>query len=132
MNERRKKVTKVKWLKYILAVRLFQYQVDFQASKMVIDTQILRENFKDDVRECVKKRDWQKVLKLNQKYGSQLTYEFLWVFPTEFCLNSLKNLMKNYNITNVLSIGCGYGLLEFMLRESIGLKSEFEVLSEVN
>lgn len=89
---------------------------------MVVDTLALRENFKDDVRECVKKRDWKKVLKLNQKYGSQLTYEFLWTFPTEFCLSYLQKLWKSYNITNILSIGCGYGLLEFVLRESIGSK----------
>lgn len=93
---------------------------------MVVDTLTLRENFKDDVRECVRKRDWQKVLKLNKKYGNQLTYEFLWTFPTEYCLDYLQKLWKSYNITNILSIGCGYGLLEFVLRESIGLNEDLK------
>jgi hypothetical protein len=88
---------------------------------MVIDTLALRENFQKEVRECVKKRDWRKVLLLNQKYGAEVTSETLWTFPTEYCLNYLKALWKSFNITNILSVGCGSGLLEFVLRESMGL-----------
>lgn len=87
---------------------------------MVIDTLAVRENFQNDVRELVKKKDWRKILLLSQKYGMNVTSETLWTFPTEYCLGYLKALWKSFNITNVLSIGCGSGLLEFLMRESMG------------
>lgn len=87
---------------------------------MLIDALALREKFHDDVRECVKKNDWRKILQLSQKYGIEVTSETLWTFPTEYCLNYLKALWKRFHIVNILSIGCGSGLLEYVLRESIG------------
>jgi hypothetical protein len=99
----------------------FSLELTFIAITMVIDTLALRENFQMEVRECVKKRDWRKVLLLNQKYEVSVTSETLWTFPTEYCLNYLKALWKSFNIKNILSIGCGSGLLEFVLRESMGL-----------
>jgi hypothetical protein len=87
---------------------------------MVIDSLALRENFQTDVREYVKKKDWKKILLLSQKYEMSVTSEILWTFPTEYCLNYLKALWKSFNITNILSCGCGSGLLEFILREAIG------------
>ena len=88
---------------------------------MVIDTLTLRENFQNDVRECVGKKDWRKILRISQAYGTDLTSEFLWTFPTEYCLKYQKAIWKSFNITNILSIGCGSGLLEFVLHESIGM-----------
>lgn len=87
---------------------------------MVIDTLALRENFQNDVRECVKKRDWRKILQLSRAYGTHVTSEVLWTFPTEYCLTYQKAIWKSINITNILSVGCGSGLLEFVLHESIG------------
>lgn len=87
---------------------------------MVIDTLALRENFRNEVREFVTKKDWRNILRLSQKYGINVTSELLWTFPTEYCVGYLKALWKSFNITNILSVGCGSGLLEFVLRESIG------------
>lgn len=87
---------------------------------MVIDTLALRKSFQDEVREHVTKKEWRKVLRLSQKYDMAVTSELLWTFPTEYCLGYLKALWKSFNITNILSIGCGSGLLEFVLHESVG------------
>lgn len=87
---------------------------------MVFDALALKENFECEVREYVKKRDWRKVLLLSQKYGMNVTCEFLWTFPTPACLEYQKALWKSFNITNILSVGCGSGLLEFVIKESIG------------
>lgn len=99
---------------------LFQFQADRWTGNMVIDSLVLKERFQSDVNECVKKKDWRKILLLSQKYDLNIRSETLWTFPTEYCLNFLKALFKSFNITNILSIGCGSGLLEFVLRESMG------------
>lgn len=87
---------------------------------MVIDSVLLRENFLIDVQEFAKKKDWRRILQLSKTYEITVTSEFLWTFPTEYCLHYLKTLWKSLNISNVLSIGCGSGLLEFVMRESMG------------
>lgn len=87
---------------------------------MLIDTFSLREDFQKDVKEYVTKKDWRRILLLRQKYGMEVTSETLWTFPTEYCLTYLKALCKSFNIKNVLSIGCGSGLLEFVLQVCIG------------
>jgi hypothetical protein len=87
---------------------------------MVVDAVALKENFENEVREYAKKKDWRKILLLSQKYSTNVTCEFLWTFPTPTCLNYLKALWKSFHITNILSVGCGSGLLEFVMRESIG------------
>lgn len=91
---------------------------------MVTDTLKLRESFQDEVRECVKKKDWRKILQLS-RYGTEITSEVLWTFPTEYCLTYQKAIWKSFNITNILSIGCGSGLLEFVLHEGIGTSLKY-------
>lgn len=93
---------------------------------MVIDTLALRENFQNDVRECVKKSDWRQILRLSQTYGTDVTSEVLWTFPTDYCLTYQKAIWKSFGIVNVLSVGCGSGLLEFILHESMGTGFYYE------
>ena len=131
-RKREKKWTRSS-VRNILAIgeffRLIQYQIDFWTSNMVFDTLALREKFQCDVRECVKKKDWRKVLQIRQKYEFDVTSEILWTFPTEYCLNYLKAIWKSFNITNILSVGCGSGLLEFIIKESMGLSQFFLILN---
>ncbi|KAG5670502.1 hypothetical protein PVAND_000761 [Polypedilum vanderplanki] len=88
---------------------------------MVLEViELTRENFQNEVQESAVKRDWRKIIKLSQKYGFKISTVLLWAFPTEHCLQELKLTFKKYNITNILSIGCGIGLLEFIIRESVG------------
>lgn len=97
---------------------------------MVIDTLTLKENFQNDIRECVTKKDWRKILQLSQTYGPEVTSEVLWTFPTEYCLKYQKAIWKSFNITKILSIGCGSGLLEFVLQEAIGTTSSCTIIDK--
>lgn len=99
----------------------FSIKWTLEETKMIIDSLTLKENFQNDVRECVKKKDWRKILLLCQKNGLTVTSETLWTFPSEYCLNYLQRLWKSFDITSILSVGCGSGLLEFIMHESIGL-----------
>lgn len=90
---------------------------------MVIVDILLREKFYEDLNHSYKKKDWRNVLMLSEKYGTEITSEILWVFPTVDCLKHQEKLLKSFNIRNILSVGCGSGLLEFVFHESLGLVS---------
>jgi len=87
---------------------------------MVVDVLAIKTSFQQELGECAFKKDWQKVLHLSEKYGLDVRSEVLWVFPTELCLNHMRSFLQSFSITNILSVGCGSGLLEFVLRESLG------------
>lgn len=86
---------------------------------MIVD-KLKKESFLDAVSKCAEGKDWRKILALSQAYETSVTAQILWAFPTESCLRFLKALFKSFNIRNILSVGCGSGLLEFILQESIG------------
>lgn len=73
---------------------------------MVLEA-ITRENFENEIQECAIKRDWKRIIKLAQKYGFEISSLLLWVFPSEYCLQQLKITLKTFNISSILSIGCG-------------------------
>lgn len=90
----------------------------------MIDTFAIKENYRNEISEVVKKRDWRKVLSLSKKYGFDITHELMWCYPTIQCTEFLKAQWKKFHIVNIMSVGCGSGLMEFVLREAIGLKIE--------
>lgn len=93
---------------------------------MLIDSTVLKENYQNEIQESVRKRDWRKILFSSKKYGFDLTHQFMWCYPTSSCIEFLKVLWKNFDIKNILSIGCGSGLMEFILKEAIGLILKFD------
>lgn len=74
--------------------------------RMVVEA-LLVENFQDEIEESANKKDWKKIIKLSQKYGFAVSSLLYWVFPSEFCLEQLKVTLKKFNISFILSIGCG-------------------------
>lgn len=87
----------------------------------MIDTLPQRENYRDEINEIARKCDWRKVLDVSKKYGFNITHEFMWCYPTVQCTESLKQLwLQKLNIKTILSVGCGSGLMELILREAIG------------
>lgn len=61
------------------------------------------------------KQNWRKVLALGSTLDQQLKRKILWIWPTETDLKHLQQILKDLNIQNVLSIGCGSGLLEWLV-----------------
>ena len=84
------------------------------------DLTTLRSDFNNELDELVAAKDWRKILSLTGNYSQEVWCDRLWCFPTENCLNYLKSIFDGFNITNVLSIGCGSGLLEWIMNESVG------------
>lgn len=73
---------------------------------MVLE-EISQENFQNEVQECATRRDWKKIIKLAHTFGFEVSSVLLWVFPSEYCLEQLKVTLKSFNISSILSIGCG-------------------------
>ncbi|XP_055692193.1 uncharacterized protein LOC129795130 [Lutzomyia longipalpis] len=66
--------------------------------------------------------DWQSVLTSVSAIPDEQRRSFSWIWPTESCLEDLRECFRAHGIHNVLSIGCGSGLLEWILQESCALK----------
>ncbi|XP_037038727.1 uncharacterized protein LOC119076149 [Bradysia coprophila] len=71
--------------------------------------------------ELIASRDWKKIIQLSEHYSLTEKSRFLWAWPSEKCLLQLKNVLAENGVKSVLSIGCGSGLLEWLLEEMTGL-----------
>lgn len=76
--------------------------------------------FENQLYEYKKLNDWKSVLKLRENCSHDVAVHFLWVWPTENCLSYIGKILDDMKIKSVLSIGCGTGLLEWILKESLG------------
>ncbi|KAH8407004.1 hypothetical protein KR222_003739 [Zaprionus bogoriensis] len=61
------------------------------------------------------KQHWSKLIALGKTLDQQLKRKILWVWPTGTDLRSLHGVLEELGIRIVLSIGCGSGLLEWLL-----------------
>lgn len=65
-------------------------------------------------------KNWRQVLKYGEGLELNSKRKLLWTWPTEKYLQNLKYLLGELDIKDILSIGCGSGLLEWLLTESLG------------
>ncbi|KAJ6633619.1 hypothetical protein Bhyg_16805, partial [Pseudolycoriella hygida] len=71
--------------------------------------------------ELTSSNDWRKVISLNKCYPLSETCLFSWAWPSENCLKILKTVLDKNCVRSILSIGCGSGLLEWILEATTGL-----------
>lgn len=69
-------------------------------------------------------KNWRKITE--KFYEHPKRNKLLWVFPSEDNLTFLGECLKELRCDKVLSIGCGSGLLEWMITEATG---ELEIIS---
>lgn len=77
-------------------------------------------NFETELLKLVRNGKWKNVLRLSENYSKNEFNRFLWAWPTEDCLQILKKVLLKNRIKDVLSIGCGSGLLEWIINQSTG------------
>lgn len=68
--------------------------------------------------ELYRKGDWRSIV--HSYHTNPARNKVLWVFPSEDNFEFIKNILADLNCNQVLSIGCGSGLLEWMLNQAIG------------
>lgn len=65
-------------------------------------------------------KNWREILTLGQRYPQVELSRYLWAWPSEECLEHLRRTFQKNHISNILSIGCGSGLLEWIICEATG------------
>lgn len=65
--------------------------------------------------------DWYGVIEAGKHFSVEEKSKFLWAWPTVECLQWLKTILVDNGIGSVLSIGCGSGLLEWLIEKTTGV-----------
>lgn len=74
----------------------------------------------EQLQELVLQKRWKEIISLGATIPLEEKSRYLWAWPSEDSLIFLKNELKAAGVSRILSIGCGSGLLEWIIRESIG------------
>ncbi|KAM8703341.1 hypothetical protein ACLKA7_008029 [Drosophila subpalustris] len=61
------------------------------------------------------KQNWRKLLVLGSTLDNQLKRKLLWIWPTVSDLTKFNQTLRHLGLQTVLSIGCGSGLLEWLI-----------------
>lgn len=77
--------------------------------------------FKDELCKLYSNEDWKKIIRLGETISNEDRKRYLWAWPTEINLANLKCQLNQYGIRSLVSLGCGSGLLEWILMKCIGL-----------
>ncbi|XP_067006503.1 uncharacterized protein [Anabrus simplex] len=81
---------------------------------------VMNDDSRLEVVSLFKRGDWQTLLNLVSR--GELGELYLWVHPTEQDLHYLARELTSAGIQSVLSVGCGTGLLEWLLQSVTGLQ----------
>ncbi|XP_014597985.1 PREDICTED: uncharacterized protein LOC106783714 [Polistes canadensis] len=65
--------------------------------------------------------NWKDIVNLSSVIDSSKTYRLFWVLPTLDDLSWMTEIIKEYKILGIISIGCGCGLIEWLLQNFSGL-----------
>lgn len=76
------------------------------------------EDYVSSVMDLHKEKNWRKII--NNCCDDNDHSRLLWVFPSEENITFIGDALKNNDCRNVISVGCGTGLLEWILMEALG------------
>ncbi|XP_055612729.1 uncharacterized protein LOC129759340 [Uranotaenia lowii] len=80
-----------------------------------MDCHIEKEQLEYEISKSISASNWKEILKLGQKLSIEDRVKFLWVWPLEQDLENIRQLAKQLGLKRILSIGCGTGLLEWLI-----------------
>lgn len=78
----------------------------------------MEDNLVNDILELYKMNKWREIISRYHNHAER--NKLLWVFPSEENLEFIKEVLGEYKCNNVLSIGCGSGLLEWIVTQATG------------
>lgn len=76
--------------------------------------------FLSTVLELYRDNKWKEILKLNEHSDNPNALKLLWVWPSEKNLNFIRTVLKEHDLDGIISVGCGCGLLEWIINKSTG------------
>ncbi|XP_062540197.1 uncharacterized protein LOC134208145 [Armigeres subalbatus] len=74
-----------------------------------------------EIGECIAAQDWKKVIDQGQALPFETRVKYLWLWPLQSDLERIEESLHRFGITRILSIGCGTGLLEWLITVATGI-----------
>ncbi|XP_031625484.1 uncharacterized protein LOC116342123, partial [Contarinia nasturtii] len=65
--------------------------------------------------------DWHGIIEAGNLFSVEEKTKFLWAWPSVASLAWLKRILTENHIGNILSVGCGSGLLEWLISKTTGV-----------
>lgn len=65
---------------------------------------------------------WQKIIDLEMCYPLEEKSKFLWAWPSVSTLKAIERILRANDVPTILSIGCGSGLLEWIVNRSTNIQ----------
>ncbi|XP_026828324.1 uncharacterized protein LOC105281611 isoform X2 [Ooceraea biroi] len=78
-------------------------------------------NIDENILSLYNAQKWKEIVTLSSTIDSLRTCRLSWVLPDISDLSWINNIVREYNVHGIASIGCGCGLLEWLLQKHSGL-----------
>jgi len=78
------------------------------------------DNIDENILSLYNAQKWEEIILLSSTINSLRTCRLSWVLPDISDLSWINNIVRKYNISGIASIGCGCGLLEWLLQKYSG------------
>lgn len=82
-----------------------------------VDDADCRSTLDETLRRLIAHGQWQRVIELGARHDRCERSRYLWAWPTLAAIGELGRALRAYGCERVLSIGCGAGLLEWLLQQ---------------
>lgn len=80
----------------------------------------MESEFLTKILELYNLNNWEKILNLNENSDNEEALRILWVWPSIKNLEFIKETIQKNECTGIISLGCGCGLLEWIIQQSTG------------
>ncbi|XP_034951209.1 uncharacterized protein [Chelonus insularis] len=78
---------------------------------------MLENEFENEVTRLHSEGKFKEIIALSESVECYKAQRLLWVWPTFNDLNWIKEIIIDYNLHGIMSIGCGTGLLEWIIQQ---------------
>lgn len=76
--------------------------------------------FESQLEHLIAEHKWQDIIDSAFSYSFEERCKYLWAWPSKQCLLELSEILRKLQIKSILSIGCGSGLLEWLIHKVTG------------
>lgn len=100
------------------------FLIGFQEKNTLL-TGMMDDNIVNTITELYKENKWKEIAEKYHDHPER--NKLLWVYPNEENFSFLRQCLNELGSKEVVSIGCGSGLLEWMMNQATGMLSKLNV-----
>lgn len=83
----------------------------------------MEDDFINNVNDLYRNNRWSDIVELDVRADDTVAHCLLWVWPSVDNLRFIETATKLFNKQSIISIGCGSGLLEWLVHSGTGKQS---------